>query len=621
MLLLEGLVILNDLNRGAKNRDVLKRLNYPRQTYAFSGVDWGEAATPARVRSKLNITDAPMIITPMPPGANATSNTNWKQTYGASMDCVMSLIDGDAYSSNALAALTAFPSIYADSMPTANNSNLYEVYNEQQQIQFVAGKDDVKEFREGAATPLNIFEVRSLGMRAPMQMCGWGHTVGMRPTDPEPADKRRNDREHKYDRSSWKVGPLDARWDNKRRVWRAFNDLIVDNNKKDLGTLVFGTNPDVACGFPFLRGKLEDVWEVRRTYREIGTEGAAKNNDTTKSALLTTKLDGYALLEDKIGQWSDVLVLHNNCWSGFEASCGTEKTTEAQMAISTAADFYANKLAAGPIAFSIGPAPDGVELGNMYYVGDGACGEWQPGIEIDICKVGENQFAATYSNDQALATAVISLCAMMGGSEATRMQEGETMLDRVNQNRDWLDRDVNLDIEHAGLTQSLTEVNSSAYVSISAWTEEILGVINTQLEASLMSAIGGSNMALKSAMETLQSAMTAGIQGLADHIVSELSANCDCAISPFNFDPAPIIIGPAQFIPPNIWPPWDSDPFENSLTAISDSIDKPLLDDLGELQSEIQHANDTDETNEEDPAPGISVLLNDPCGGGGTYSC
>jgi hypothetical protein len=82
-------------NRNWRNRDYIKRLNYPRQTYAFSGTDWGDADGPTTIDDKLVINGAPMIITPLPPGAQAFSDEAWQQTYGASADAFLSIFDGD----------------------------------------------------------------------------------------------------------------------------------------------------------------------------------------------------------------------------------------------------------------------------------------------------------------------------------------------------------------------------------------------------------------------------------------------------------------------------------------------------------------------------------------------
>jgi hypothetical protein len=617
---LEERVTLNDINRRSRNRDNLKRLNYPRQTYAFSGIDWGEADFPAKTRKKLNILDSPMIISPMPPGALATNDVAWRQTYGASLDCVMSLIDGETYSENIVLSNFTFDPTIGNALPTAKNNNLYDVIDGKAQIQFVVGKDTIRAARTGAAVPLLPTEARSLGIRAPMQMCGWGHTVGMRPTDPEPQFPRRNDNEHRFDRGSWKIGPLDARWDDRRKTWRAFNDLIADDTGQNLGTLVFSTNPDSACGFPFLRGKLEDIWSVRRTFREIGTEAAAKVDDITKSALLVTKVQSFVIggpgeSPNVIAQLSDVLRVHDKCFSGFEAECGSEKTKEGTLAIKTTADFYQSVLGrTGPIDFSANPPPDNIVLGSMYFVGDGECGGWVPGIEVDLCDAGATQFGQLYGNDKSLQDAIIDLCGQIGDTDSSSIAPNGSFIQRINQNRDWLRQNINIEITHAGLTATTAGTTSNGFSVVQAWTTTILPVIENEIHKGLASVAAGANNAILTTAETVLELCFAAINDGFAAMAASILENCDCEVAPFQSETPALAIPPILVVPPEVQPPIALDAQINALNQISESIGTDVSDELNKLRGQVVKAVAADDGPRDDPdAPALSIKVRDPC--------
>lgn len=295
-------------------------MNYPRQSYALSGMDFGDASE-NKTNGKLTIVGAPMFISTMPPGCTADSDEQWQQTYGASQDAVMALLDGSELFTNVQASLLNIQFPYSTVLPIANNINLYDKPNGQQQIQFVASKSTVDIFRQ-ADDFGTIAEARGIGMRAPMMMAGWGRTVGLRPTDPDPSDPRSNDLSHKLDRSTWKVGPFDCgRWDNERRVWRGWNDLIADHEAQNLGALVFSTNPDSICGFPRLRGLLEDVWWVRRT---DNTKPVNPDNDTTGTGEVCTTLKHklFDPARNGAGALHDIFICH----LGDSKVCGSETT-------------------------------------------------------------------------------------------------------------------------------------------------------------------------------------------------------------------------------------------------------------------------------------------------------
>ena len=498
--------------RNFKNRDFVKRLNYPRQTYAITGTDRGDAEDAIRTRGKLQINNAPSIITPLTPGANARSDESWQQIYGASQDAYLSLLDGDVLNDNILESANNFPTLaIRDGLPLADNSNLYDVSQGRQQVSFIVGRDSVSDFR--ASGPIEAFEARSLAIRSPMHMAGWGKTIAMRPTDPDPEDKRLNDVEHKYDRSTWETGPVDLRWDSRRKVWRGFNDLIADDNNENLGTFVFSTNPDDFCGFPFLRGKLEDVWSVRKLYNDQGTEAGARNDDTTKSASVVTKLEGRALLDNKVAKWSNVLSITDACFTkGLNATCGSETTTDAEMVILTTAKFFQSQGAIGPIDFTAAPPADDVILGSMYFQGAG-CGQWVPGIAVgDICTLAATEFGITWSNDQSLQDGIIDLCD-----------------DGVAVNRDIIKDILRIIDTGYGAIADISDATADGFESIdaaAATKDDVEAEVNGVLFSTVPTIIN----AVQSAINSLASALISEINNGFAAIALQLAIRCDCEI-------------------------------------------------------------------------------------------
>lgn len=68
----------------------------------------------------------------------------------------------------------------------------------------------------------NITEVRTLGLRGPMLMSGWGYDIGGKPV---PAKSTEGDESFEFademanDLTKWKSGPVDLMWDEERQVW------------------------------------------------------------------------------------------------------------------------------------------------------------------------------------------------------------------------------------------------------------------------------------------------------------------------------------------------------------------------------------------------------------------
>lgn len=322
-------------------------------------MDFGDASV-VETRGKLTVSQPPIFISSMPPGCNADEDEKWQQIYGASHDAFLAIFDGSTLQDNILEIQGSLESPYSDALFTAANSNLYDTANDSQQIQMVVSKTTVEEARSASSFG-GIDEARTIGLRAPAHMAGWGRTVGLRPTDPDPEDSRINDNLHKMDRSTWKVGPVDIPWDSRRNVWSAYNYLIADHEDKNLGTFVFSTNPDTNFGFPNLRGKLEDVLAVRRTDSSQNPL-LASLDDTTKTAqtclllesnILCTETTALGQTANVVGNLSNIFCLIHHGEDEI-ITAGSEQTIMGGLEISTYAFFHHPQEhidAHGPLSF------------------------------------------------------------------------------------------------------------------------------------------------------------------------------------------------------------------------------------------------------------------------------
>ncbi len=407
-------------HREARNRDRYNKKNYPIQTYAITGHEHGKitgTSAGGQGAGKNLLDGPPMVITPTPPGAYAYDDDAWGSTFGASMDSTMTLYPGakvKPLQGTALGTLQGEGQVFADAVPHADNMALYKDVLGKQQVRFLVSDNIATS--QSADKVSDYSKVRSIGMRGPMQYGGWGKTIGMRTTDSDPTDFRKADDEHKLDMATWRYGPVDLRWDDVRKVWRGFNDLIADmpDSSKNEGTLVFGTNDDQACGFPYLKGKLEDVWWVRKTVDEAGIIG--DTNDRLKSAKVLTHLahNWFDLKKECYAPLNSIFLIHRD--PSDETKCGTD-TTFTSPAIELYHDVYFHHRACeekhGPINFVCSDLDDceSEQAGRMVFSG----GVWVPAVSIDVCSncIGGSQFSTTFKNDIALANKICEVCQLV----------------------------------------------------------------------------------------------------------------------------------------------------------------------------------------------------------------
>lgn len=433
------------------NPDFLHGINVDSPVYALIGSQFGESADENNGKRPTN--NAPMIITSAHPGLMLNDDTYWTSTYGASHDAYLTIIPGKKIQETI--DEIQIESIYKDGLSNADDDNLWKKANDIQQIQYIVSKDDIDSASSAVDTFGDVSEARGLGIRLPGIAGGWGKTIDLLPTDPEPTDDpqgRKNDDAHKLARETWKYGILDARWDYRRGVWAAYNDLITDQYDQSIGTWVFGTNPDTNNGFPFLRGRLDDVWWVRQPLDLADKNGRTEGEQTGR---IMTHLKHEWFDEDENGSapLDSIFIIPHD--TSTDPSChekegehtlGLEKTGDSmKIDIKTGAHFFKEPGVDGPVDFgrniqdltNVCCEHDQTSFwftGEMVFVpkdfqrdvcagppgsvpsvaissddSEEEC-KWQPAIQIDECELVGEHFLTLVNNDQQVALMVCALC-------------------------------------------------------------------------------------------------------------------------------------------------------------------------------------------------------------------
>jgi hypothetical protein len=62
---------------------------------------------------------------------------------------------------------------------------------------------------------------RTLGLRGPLVVVGWGYDTNDKPVPADPANSNAFLKNHRKRQDKWKAGPVDLRWDDERKVWAA----------------------------------------------------------------------------------------------------------------------------------------------------------------------------------------------------------------------------------------------------------------------------------------------------------------------------------------------------------------------------------------------------------------
>jgi hypothetical protein len=107
--------------------------------------------------------------------------------------------------------------------PTNKELNPYFGIGVKTDFQIAVHNDDSEDLNLQTKEYKDIDSIRTMAFRGPMLLSGWGYDLADQPIL-ENEDSKKNgdnklDKEVANDRSLWKTGPIDLRWDDERQVW------------------------------------------------------------------------------------------------------------------------------------------------------------------------------------------------------------------------------------------------------------------------------------------------------------------------------------------------------------------------------------------------------------------
>jgi len=113
--------------------------------------------------------------------------------------------------------------------PTSKELNPYFYHSDTdfQIAVYNSGKPTSLDLQENKS---KLTEIRTMGFRGPMLLSGWGYDLDSTPVPAKGtsgADRYAFIDDAATDRSLWKSGPLDVKWDSERKVWSTGPDIVV----------------------------------------------------------------------------------------------------------------------------------------------------------------------------------------------------------------------------------------------------------------------------------------------------------------------------------------------------------------------------------------------------------
>lgn len=88
-----------------------------------------------------------------------------------------------------------------------------------------AGEDDEEDETEKENAE-EVEEIRSVCLRTPLILSGWSYGLDGKPQPFDISNARKFREDFAINRNLWKTGPLDVRWDEERKVFAPFMDII-----------------------------------------------------------------------------------------------------------------------------------------------------------------------------------------------------------------------------------------------------------------------------------------------------------------------------------------------------------------------------------------------------------
>ena len=171
----------------------------------------------------------------------------------------------------------------------------------------------------GQSSDLNLFKVdvtnvqnvRTLGMRGPLLLSGWGFDIASMPA---PADDSGQlfIAETGINRAFWKTGPVDLMWDDERQVWCGGLLMVEGILQEDLHKATSIDNPTTAK--VLLYRSVDGSWTSMASRKKLDDSG------TMEESIVLTNRD--TSLEAKAGANTFVLAVRINYeWRPLAVTC------------------------------------------------------------------------------------------------------------------------------------------------------------------------------------------------------------------------------------------------------------------------------------------------------------
>lgn len=186
--------------------------------------------------------------------------------------------------------------------PNGNNPstlNPYFAFADNDFAHVVCEGGDGLDFQENKA---NITAVRTLALRGPILLSGWGFDLYGNPVPAKDDDPAEFADDAPTNRNKWKTGPIDLRWDEERKVWSSGFDVREGILVSDI---VAPTDPDNPTTFQI---------QTKKNNWEDGDIIDVTNRDKTFSFTLTPALEGLVYVG---------VIKANNKWTTFWINCET----------------------------------------------------------------------------------------------------------------------------------------------------------------------------------------------------------------------------------------------------------------------------------------------------------
>ena len=186
----------------------------------------------------------------------------------------------------------------------------------------------------------NDSEYRLVGLRSPLILVGWGYgTDGLPVPNSGDGEFVQN---HRQRQDLWKAGPLDARWDDERKVWEAGGSLkvvklldVLHPGSETSGLLMTGLTyttegTQVTLSDPLfssfgLAGEKFAAYSANSRYEPAAENGLFRR--CTLLGLLTSKGSTSGILDDIANAtiWDDILVPGQLVYAGGEGYAQYER--------------------------------------------------------------------------------------------------------------------------------------------------------------------------------------------------------------------------------------------------------------------------------------------------------